>query len=411
MVNRLHLHIEIIYFFLILTFSSCNYADEKRTDKKLEPQIATLTELSRITDDSVCVLDITRVQSISYQDFSNKISDVKYIALKTPDPIGIIEKIIIYNNKIYVLDIRKAERIFIFDMEGNLLKIIADKGRGPREYLGLEDMNIDRERNELVINDRLLGGLLHFTLDGEFIRKSKSCPKSDFAIRNGRVLSHLTKFVATGSDYNVALSEDDSIFCKGFTYYPIQNHLPSTKMFFYNYKDDLMCLPPFSDTIYKFISDSEYKVKYIINHEKSIWKYRNKQLSGKEYNDMLATLNYSRLYDRFIELPDYIFLSLVKKDGKEVIINPYCYDKRTEETYELMDQKVTLNGLLPNMPVGVYKNSVIGIVEPYYFNLLAELLTSSYQNLQDSLQLDLKNIIKEWKIESDPIIVLYKFKS
>lgn len=171
--------INIIYFLcvLLIAICACNFKSKTHSN---EINSLVSGKLMYIGCDSIIQINTNQIEQITYTDFSQKICNVRYVPLKTSEPIGIIEKIIIYEDKIYVLDAQKAECIFIFDMKGNLLRTLNDKGRGPKEYLGLEDMSIDKVRRELIINDRLMGGLLHFTLEGDFIKKSKSCPKADF---------------------------------------------------------------------------------------------------------------------------------------------------------------------------------------------------------------------------------------
>ena len=53
-----------------------------------------------------------------------------------------MDKVLVYDNKIYILDAFVAEKVFIFDKRGVLLKTIDNKGQGPDEYAGLSGMSI-----------------------------------------------------------------------------------------------------------------------------------------------------------------------------------------------------------------------------------------------------------------------------
>lgn len=401
----------ITYFLyvLLITICACNSKSKTHNHKKSGVDSLVSKELVYAGCDSIIQINTDQIEQITYTDFSQKICNVRYIPLKTSEPIGVIEKIIMYEDKIYVLDAQKAECIFIFDMKGNLLRILNDKGRGPKEYLGLEDMNIDKVRRELIINDRLMGGLLHFTLDGDFVKKSKSCPKSDFFVKNGIVTSHITQSLSDKGEFQVAVSVEDSILLRGFPIYPIRRQQGASRIFFMGNCDQVLCIPPSSDTIYQFISDSVYQAKYVLNHHKSIWEYKDIELTSKEYNNLIKTSGYSSIYGTLLEVDSLLYFSMEKSENGILLIKSYFYDKKEEKTYEVLENKIDVNGILPHKPIAVYENSVCGIVQSYFLEAVKNVLdTCSFQ--KNRLNEDVKNVLQHWKMESDPVLVLYEFK-
>lgn len=400
--------INIIYFLCVLLIAICACNFKSKTHNN-EINSLVSGELMYIGCDSIIQINTNQIEQITYTDFSQKICNVRYVPLKTSEPIGIIEKIIIYEDKIYVLDAQKAECIFIFDMKGNLLRTLNDKGRGPKEYLGLEDMSIDKVRRELIINDRLMGGLLHFTLEGDFIKKSKSCPKADFFVKNGVVTSHITQTLPDKGEFQVAVSVGDSILFRGFPVCPIQRQQGASRIFFMDNCDQVLCIPPSSDTVYQFISDSVYKAKYVLNHNKSIWEYKDVELTSKEYNNLIKTSGYSLIHGTFLEVDSLLYFSMEKSENGILLIKSYFYDKRKGKAYEVMENKIDVNGVLPHKPITVYENSVCGIVQSYFLEAVKNVLdTSSFQ--ENRLNEDIKNVLKHWEMESDPVLVLYEFK-
>lgn len=397
-------------YVLLIVANACNSGAKTQNNTKDTYKLVTPGSLTYEGHDSVIQIKADQIEPITYTKFSKKTQNIKYISLKTPDPIGIIDKIIIYKNKIYVLDSRKAECIFIFDMTGNLLKILNDKGRGPTEYLGLEDMNIDKTRQELVINDRLLGGLLHFTLDGKFIKKSKSCPKSDFVINDSVVISHIIPNLSDKGDFLVAVSREDSILLKDFPINPLNKHQGRSRIFFTNFCNQVLCIPPSSDTIYYFTSDSTYEAKYVLNHPKSIWEYKDLELTSEEYNNLLKS-GYSSRYGSFLELDSMIYFSMETSEKGVLLIKSYFYDKGKEIAYEVIENKIDINGIFPHKPVAIYENAICGIVEPFFFKAIKNALDTC-QSFPEKIILntEIKDVLKHWEMESDPVLVLYEFK-
>ncbi|MDR0605855.1 MAG: 6-bladed beta-propeller [Bacteroidales bacterium] len=125
-------------------------------------------------------IDMENCVSIDNNEILMKISDIKYIYLKTEEPIGYVSKVIIHKNKIFVVDALSSKKIFIFDMKGNLIKIISDKGGGPQEYLDLGDVVISDE--EIIVADGKKLCRLYYTLDGKYIRTEKCLPCNAFAL-------------------------------------------------------------------------------------------------------------------------------------------------------------------------------------------------------------------------------------
>ena len=79
---------------------------------------------------------------ISTAELLDMVRQVDYIKLDSSEPIGVIDKMIVTKDKIYILDCYTAQQIFVFDKTGNLLFRIKNKGRGPKEYLSVADMQV-----------------------------------------------------------------------------------------------------------------------------------------------------------------------------------------------------------------------------------------------------------------------------
>lgn len=76
---------------------------------------------------------------------------------------------IVYQDNMYF--IKDENKVLIFGDNGEFLNSIERKGRGPDEYVYLEDFYYDKAKKEIVLVAQ--GNLLIFDINGELIRKEK----------------------------------------------------------------------------------------------------------------------------------------------------------------------------------------------------------------------------------------------
>jgi len=87
--------------------------------------------------------------------------------------IGKIAKTIIHKNRLYILDSRVTNSVYVFDLEGNWISSIAKKGNGPGEYIILEDMYIDPTNATLNLVASANKKIMTFDLEGKRLQKER----------------------------------------------------------------------------------------------------------------------------------------------------------------------------------------------------------------------------------------------
>ncbi len=101
-----------------------------------------------------------------------EISDtVKYIQLETCDHcyIGYIDQMIVYREKIFILDAKVTERILVFDIHGKHLYNINDSKNDPLlRVMNLASISIHKD--ELYVVDRNSLKVFVYNMEGEFIK-------------------------------------------------------------------------------------------------------------------------------------------------------------------------------------------------------------------------------------------------
>ncbi len=94
-----------------------------------------------------------------------------YIPLETNRNclIGEINKVIIDDSLIFVMDNQFANSLYVFDINGRFISQIGNQGKGNNEYNRIIDFDINPIDNEIIIYDLNRRSLLFFNYQGEFL--------------------------------------------------------------------------------------------------------------------------------------------------------------------------------------------------------------------------------------------------
>ncbi|GEM_PF-4815666 len=94
-----------------------------------------------------------------------------------------IDKIKIHKKNILVLERRQQRCIYRFDLKGNFLNKIGEKGQGPHEFIELSDFSIDEENDIVFLLDNARKSILCYQMNGEFIKSIRidmSCMRMEY---------------------------------------------------------------------------------------------------------------------------------------------------------------------------------------------------------------------------------------
>jgi hypothetical protein len=124
-----------------------------------------------IKNDNLYVVDLDNGEKMDTLHMSFLFKSVKCIRLELTDNslIGMTSKMLVYKNRIYILDAMKAKCLFVFDMEGSFIRKIGNSGPGPGEYADIKDFTIDTDNDEVIILDHGKNGMYFYDiLDGTY---------------------------------------------------------------------------------------------------------------------------------------------------------------------------------------------------------------------------------------------------
>lgn len=340
---------------------------------------------------------------ISTAELLNMVGQVDYLKLDSSEPIGEISKMVVTRDKIFILDAHIAQQIFVFNKTGKLLFRIKNKGRGPKEYISIWDMQVDTIRNEILLNDALARSYLYFSADdGQFIRREKGIANCYVA----RIDSLYVNLQNNGQDFNdgenwaILITDKDSVIYKGFEFKPIQEGDYIVNSFYRDNDGSLLYTPINSDTVYQFTSPMAAYAKYVVCQERSIWKLYNERLSEPEICKLIKERNYTRYSANFLTTKNHVFFSIQHKWNAYITSIPYFWDKRTNSIYEW---KISKPSIICD---------IIGLPQASYNNIFISTFPSikTPEEYKNTLNPRLKKLLDNSNEGDNPILALYTLK-
>jgi outer membrane murein-binding lipoprotein Lpp len=281
-------------------------------------------------------------QQVETKSLQDVVSSVTAIGLEESgeNPIGIIDKMIITNTNIYILDGQRSKSLFIYDRKGKLKNVIRKVGTGPGEFVRPDDFDIQKSSGNLFILDGNQRKILIYNKNGDFISDLK------FEI-------HINSFL-TASNNNIILNKANTVSdrsnnqirivdAKGNT---VTEHLPIPEYSkeiticprnplqkFYN--DTILYMPSLNDKIYQIHGD-EISLRYQLNFgkywpgneyfEKERGKHPLKIAQSLVANDYAAFFNYLETKDvlhvNFDHKHKPVSFYYNKKSGTSLLFSP-----------------------------------------------------------------------------------------
>lgn len=244
------------------------------------------------------IINLEKEISIKATDFS---SDMKIIKLENSDSclLANIRKIEFEDSLIFILD-DVFKGIYIFSLDGELIKKFSKEGRGPGEYLSIDDFIIDKDANTLEFFDRMDMSIYKYRFDNfEFIHKIdiplnfgfKFAKKGDmYFFQTNEARNKINKKNKTNSGviaFNVTSNEVTPLFQKTKPENENQ-HWEFTDIFTVDDNAQKIFISLAWDKILYEITNE--KVNPIIKIEASNRGYPDKILEGK-YDDKISYLN------------------------------------------------------------------------------------------------------------------------
>jgi len=231
------------------------------------------------------------------------------LELTKKSQIGSIDKVILSDNRIFVLDATIAKKLFVFDMKGNFLKNIGKLGKGKGEYLVIRDFDVYDEK--VYISSQQDNRMLIFDLEGQHINDVKFSGyigMSFMVLEDGFVVNKTDGSNKAVTFYDKKGKKKKIITNPGFDFMRFSND----HTFFKNLKGPFVYFAK-NDTIYN-IFEKNLKPSYFIDFGRKSVPY-GKMKSIKILEDFIKNNDYLE-YIYFNSFLKYYFLKVI--DGKYV---------------------------------------------------------------------------------------------
>lgn len=99
--------------------------------------------------------------------------------------INKVNKLLVDKDTLFLLD-KESHKIFIYNINGELIRTINKRGKGPEEYRVIKDFDIDKKNKHIWILD--LYTVLKYKYDGTFVNAFRIKGNKNFHVANNLVL-------------------------------------------------------------------------------------------------------------------------------------------------------------------------------------------------------------------------------
>ena len=418
LINVMRFSKKIVLILIITIVTSCRQKNNQEYSNsfKYSEKFDNENSISEMEIDLSDVKIIKIPEDINSQSIlTNGIEDsMKFIQLETASSCltGTIDRLLFVDDKIIVCNLKRQKEAFIFTNDGKFVKKLGEKGKGPNEYLSMDDVFVHHKTNQIILYDGQQRKFFFYDSSGNL---NKIQEVFYYGLRAGMTSNQNTIIYQNkGSNFHFKGSSNYQIIKADSTQKIIGKSLPYSQpeynpnIYLVNYNrfntvnDKILYAPIYTNKIYEFSSNSRIKLKYNLDlGEKDFLKNIKSYKSQTEKNN---AINSSKLWcfsGLAIEAGDYLFSKINnggyffynKKSGELV-----CGNSFSSITY--FSEKKSL----PKLPLNI-SNTLTSNGDKF--------VTVIYP---DELFFDNKEVLKFQKIKKlvklgdNPILGFYTFK-
>jgi hypothetical protein len=327
--------------------------------------------------------------------------------------LGKIDRILVNGDRIYLMN-SQAQTVAVYDTSGNFINNIDRKGRGPKEYLQLWGMFIEKKSGNLCLNSRIDRKLLIFDKDGGEVLEQKQLPKAFSTITptDSGCVGYMGNW---GEDheqpYNVWFM-DDNFEIEDWSF-PVPEGWESTGYangsIFSSYGNNTYYIIPQDYNIYS-LEKGDIKIPYKFDFGKYNWPEPDSSYDRTtEIMDQTLGMGSVHRLDYFQQTDNYLVIKFIfngqsllgiynKKSGSSTICSPGVYTDK----YFLGFGEI----------VGMDEHAIYTILESYMVKRIwngkdeYNDFEAKYSEQIKRLRADFPNV----KEDGNPFLVIYPFK-
>lgn len=330
---------------------------------------------------------------------------IQYVPLETRDSIliGDADKIIVKENKIYILD-KMTESIFCFDVHnGDFLFKINEKGDGPDEYYSISNFAVN-EKEEIIIyssnqglfyynKEKFLKKInIHVIASDIYITKDDSIYFYIGRLPNPNISDDFPKQYRLVKTYNGSVVD----YLLPFFYNDLYLKIPSNSNSFFTLCDTLNQIEYLNQETNYFVNGNlipKYKIKFTTNNDDT-FNFNNSLSKNSKIIDRIRKNDYTRLIS-YTESKNYIFISY---NVNGLVLYSYI----TKKNLKINNAGIFYIDDFNNIPIEgdmkcIVDNQLIGVMDPItFFDLI-----KNKEDLSDNLH----NVKNKGTISDNPILI------
>lgn len=388
------------------------------------------------SNNKIVIKSPQNVKRFEVRRYSEIFDSIKIVPLESSDSIlvGRVDKVVIYNDKIFVLDQTESKAVFEFDVAGRFIRRIGHVGWKFGEFKEPNDISVNNGEVSIWVHDQRK--FVIYDMNGNCLREVNVATMAKSGVRisadkfatyldiGGDVLSREKFDLRVFDDNNkktyVGFEKKDQNYSKGI-FFISQN------------RNQFLVSPGYSNDLYEIDTNKNVlHKKYSID----LGKYRlpddfaTKYPTFISFDKGLSHSNYAYITD-YWDTPNYLVYSFSYKG----LIYDVYYSKRTKQIRYGNAWFNNVYGIIVGANKGAYDDNIIAVYDPANIESYQKSLTTKRTKEQtDSLSADANrfynlngksnmfvpndfaysqaeiNIIQTIKPNHNPVILIAKLK-
>jgi hypothetical protein len=320
--------------------------------------------------------------------------------------ITTIEKVLFYEDLLLIHD--KAEKLYVFNINGKYLYEIGKKGRGPGEYSELRDFDLDKNGNVFILDYLKIH---KYNIDGKFITSltfnysTELCYPIQFALNSN------DDFFIWGGSFGVRNNSEGKIFAMYELldgkiinkYFPVKYNIVGNSRQFTRYDNLILIDPIFGSNIIYSINNRKVEERYIIDFGEKTLNIPIPE-GFNSLSDFKSRIdnNYFHSIYGFIETKKWLYFKFV---FRRHVYNVY-FSKDLNIPFISTQWPLVSGRIAPWQISASYNNNFIGFVDPKY--VLEQIKRCKELDYQSLPQVELESLkrLEQIKNTDNPVMFI-----
>ncbi|WP_286756062.1 6-bladed beta-propeller [Roseivirga sp. UBA838] len=355
-----------------------------------------------IQTDGVITFNMDDPEYEDFIDIEELLDTVIMIPLSNEVLIGQVSKILGISDRIFVFD-EQSQSVFIYNLNGDVLNVISDKGEGPGQYFKIADIDLDIRQEQLIIFDQFKSKLFYYDLDGNFIKENRFYPFARFLAYNP---SDSTSF-AIFNNYNELMEDQEyNLFTTNESGTLINRYFPYEGRETRRIKDN-------------YLTRSNEELFYIGHYDNKVYKVDGNEVELKyEFDFGDRNIPKSVVHDSFDSFEGYVWYLSYFYKANDYLTFSYVYNKTFITKFANLKQGTVIHNKLTSSVLHCYaQGPVKGVLDDYFISVvnpssfLDYIENGLYPKQEETKYYHFVDRMKEFKPEDNPVVFLFKFKS